>query len=77
MIKIRVYLDHCELQKIIAGLLVLRQKHVDLNHITIFDKSNVVNKPIIVEIEKIDKLTEKLLEYYGKIENGSITFPTE
>lgn len=69
MKKIKIDLKNDEIHKIINGLFCLRQKYVELNHLTFIDETSNVNKPIINEVNKIDALLSRFENLLTEFEN--------
>ena len=75
MIKVQVYLDYIELHKIVNGLLVLRQKQVELQHIIVVDNTNIAHRAIIQEIVRLDRLISKMNRLLEQIEGDTLNIP--
>jgi len=69
MKKKKIELNYNEAQKISNALLCLRQKYVELYHLTVIDTSSSVNDSIIKEVEIIDNIILKINNIIEKFEN--------
>jgi len=75
MIAVQVYLDYRELHKIVNGLLVLRQKQVELQHIIAVDDTNNAHRGIIHEVNRLDTLISKMNKLLEQVDGDTLNKP--
>ena len=77
MNQVQVKLDYLEISKIVNGLLVLRQKQVELQIIIFIDETNLVNRQIIREVTRIDSLISRLQDILDSLDDDRSNTPEE